>query len=294
MPCPQNSLCCRPSHSSSSTPSTSSPHALSPLHYSHHHYQMPNSRHLYLFYRSNGKCILHKPYLEDPPSPHSSTPPSPLLTPSSLWPLLQVFMQFARELQRGNVKRLVFRHPELYTPPLHRFQPMPHPTHKPHPNLPVVVYVAHDNLFVVAITEQLSASQSLDLLTMAPDDPDQSPVFNIADFCGSLLDFLNQEQTSFLATLTNNDLKATPRSQFQSRQLSNENHDISQSASLSSSRLTRTSCSSESQTTSSDLDLFQSPHEENPPTPVNVQPVVDINESRVSEFISKTQNLMRM
>lgn len=294
MPCPQNSLCCRPSPSSSSNPSTSSHHHRNLLHYSHHHPEMPPPRHLYLFYRADGKCILHKPYLEDPTPPQSPPPSPPLLSPSSLWPLLQVFIQFARELQRGNVKRLVFRHPHLYTPPLHRFQPMPHSAHKPHSDLPIVVHIAHDDLFVIAVIEQVPASQSLDLLTMAPADLDQSPVFTIGDFCGSLLDFLNKEQTSFLATLTNDDFNAPTQTQLQPREQDNENYDTSQSTLLSSSRLTRTTCSSDSQTTVSDRDLFQSPHEENPSTAISAQPMVDINESRISEFISKTQSLMRM
>lgn len=253
---------------------------------------MKGNRHVNVFYRSDGRCVHEKPW-DDEHATHSSDPvDSPSIPSSTLWPLIQVFIQFAREVQGGSVKRLVFRNPEEYAPSVQRFRSAPQQrnTEDKHP---VVVHVAHDDLFVVAVTEILPADpRNADF---AAEGPEGAPVLTIAEFCESCLDFLSQEQTAFLATLARDDFARGRPVATHISQRSGEEEAL-QRASASNFRIGGgMSSSSASRTSSMQSDLTGSFDDLVQPAPaVTRDPIVSINESRLSEYISKTQTLLRM
>lgn len=249
---------------------------------------MTQSRRVYVFHRSDGKCIHENNW--DDRSPSAASGPLEPIPASTLWPLIQVFVQFAREVQGGSVKRLVFKTPADYAPTVTRFQPMPQsPKSSATPS--TVIHVAHNDLFAVAVTEHVPLTHQASALTA--EESDQAPVFTISDFCESLLDFLNHEQAAYLATLTSEDKKSPAQDPGTSNRVSEELDASSQNTLPSSSRQPSIGSSSESLRTASHSDLSQYADEEAVPNSTSARPVVEINESRLSEFVSKTQNLLR-
>lgn len=95
----------------------------------------------------------------------------------ALWPLIQVFIKFSRDVQGGHIRRLVFRSPAAYAPSSHRFAA------SAHARTPgsTVVYVAQSDRYVVAVTHR--------------DDADKQTAQR---FVSDLLDFLHREHGTFL------------------------------------------------------------------------------------------------
>lgn len=73
---------------------------------------------------------------------------------SAVWSLVQVFIQFSREVDGGNVQRLVFREPLQPVGKRRVFGAAPH-GHATTQQRPVVIHIAHDALFVVTVVELL-------------------------------------------------------------------------------------------------------------------------------------------
>lgn len=257
---------------------------------------MKGSRHVHVFHRSDGKCIHDKNWDTDTPTSTAQTIDTPETTSipqATLWPLIQVFIQFAREVQGGSVKRLVFRDPEEYAPNVRSFRSAPHLQHtddKP----PIVIHVAHDDLFVVAVTERLTTtSRTVDF---ANEDEENAPVLTIAEFCESCLDFLKKEQTAFLATLGNGDFENGGAGPGAAQRQGSENLGSVHSSGLNSGVTGGSSTSSGSDHTESHSETTESSQEDRvEPVPPNSahDPVVSIDQSRLDEFISKTKTLLR-
>lgn len=78
---------------------------------------------------------------------------------STVWSLVQVFIQFAREVGGGNVQRLIFRDPVQPDGKPQAFGAAPTgvPTAT---RRPVLIHVANDELFAVTVTEALPAETS--------------------------------------------------------------------------------------------------------------------------------------
>lgn len=146
----------------------------------------------------DGTSLFDQPVEAKTTTPQSLKPHSILA--DRLWPLIQVFVQFSREVHGGEVKRLVFRSPESYAPTHNQFEPASHPGRPP----PViVVYIARGDRFVVAVTERLVADSVSDP-TLAVADDTRIPVDTVPEFCAGVLAFLQREQETFLATLSPN------------------------------------------------------------------------------------------
>lgn len=238
---------------------------------------MSNSRRIAVFYRSDGRCIHDDLDAESSTHP-SNKRPTNNNTAAALWPLLKVFMQFSREVQGGAIKRLVFRNPADYTPRAHRFEPAPPSIDPGLP--PVVVHVAHDDLFVVAVTEVLSDASNAGRLGLVKHG-DTFGV-TITNFCTSLLDFLRDEQTRFLRNLKNS--KQTDRNLENRDSMDRETNPIEDSgAPVISQHSTSQSTSTRSESTEAS----------NRPVAVD-NPVVSIDVARLKEHIAENQNLLRL
>lgn len=139
---------------------------------------------------TDGVCI-YDHIDENTVSANGATPA--IIDAEHLWPLIRIFVQFSREVHGGSVKRLVFRSPQAYAVQTYRFEPSQHP---PRAAPVIVVHVAHDPLFVVAVTERLSAeAASATALLTVPDDT-QKRVLTISQFCTSILNFLKSQVES--------------------------------------------------------------------------------------------------
>lgn len=95
------------------------------------------------------------------------------ISASALWPLIQVFIKFSRDVQGGHIRRLVFRSPASYAPSTHRFQPS---AHAATPRC-AIVYVGQSDRYVVTVTGAAAPQQQ---------------------FVAALLDFLHKEHGAFL------------------------------------------------------------------------------------------------
>lgn len=244
-------------------------------------------RGVYVFYRSDGKCIHHGPW----DVPHSSQPLQNIASvpPSTLFPLIQVFIQFSREVQGNSVKRLVFRTTSDLMPPPQRFHSRPQRSGSS--KQPFIIHVAHDDIFVVALTDSTVANSYATKISMNPSE--ELSEFTVNDFCESVLDFLNKEQSSFLASLAGTDNSpAEPSQPRHLRQRSDGDTLTSQGGlppalKFTNSQSTTTSNTLETQSDAPDRQMPQ-------PTAAPAKPVVSIYESRLTEYIVKTQTLLRM
>lgn len=81
------------------------------------------------------------------------------ITAGTVWSLVQVFIQFSREVDGGNVQRLVFREPVQPVGKRRGFGATP-ANRSAGGQRPILVHVAHDGLFVVTVTETLPPSAS--------------------------------------------------------------------------------------------------------------------------------------
>lgn len=161
---------------------------------------MDKSRRIAVFH-ADGTCIYDQPIEASPAAP-SAKPHA--ITSDRLWPLIQVFVQFSREVNGGDVKRLVFRSPLAYAPTHDHFQPMSHPA-RPAPC--IVVYLAHMHHFVVAVTERLVADIATEPALLAVADDNHMPVDTVPEFCAHVLKFLSQEENTFIASTALDDVE---------------------------------------------------------------------------------------
>lgn len=255
---------------------------------------MKGSRRINVFYRSDGKCVHDKTWDEDGVS-HSGELAG-WISAAVLWSMIQVFIQFAREVQGGSVKRLVFRNPEAYAPAVKHFQPAPR--QKRSSKNPVEVYIAHDELFAVTVTEIVRKEDST--LGLEAEESTQAPALTIAEFCEAVLDFLNKEHASFLSTLRREDSGVRPlRASINVRQRTVERQhgeDVANFRPVLDTTSSGSSSGSSAGSSTAGSGSGQSRSlDESGTSPVNtLHPVVTLNESRLSEFMSKTLKLLRM
>lgn len=183
------------------------------------------------------------------------------LSADRLWPLIQVFVQFSREVQGGDVKRLVFRGPKAYAQTPNQFEALPLPSR---PTPVTIVYLAHSERFVVTVTEQLigDATTPASLLSRSEDSSNQVP-----DFCNSLLDYFNNLQSESTVL--------------------QEHTDVEQNSSPSSpARMSRSSFSSSSSSDSRIRLPVNTIHNDLPPPP-SPPPQTRIDAAKVTDFVSK-------
>lgn len=253
---------------------------------------MVSSRRINVFYRVDGQTILDRNWDEDGVHP-TETSDTPHIPSETLWPLIQVFIQFAREVQGGSVKRLVFRNPQEYAPTVKRFQPAPK---QKKDNRPVVVYVAHDELFVVAVVEMLSEEHGK--LGLENEKSEQSAPLTISEFCESVLEFLSKEQESFLGAQNRQDLgERLLQPSGRSRQATTEGQTLqSENVANFQGFAGIMSSTSSSASGSSGLQTGHSQSSEGGDASLSTAPriVVKVNEAKLAEFVSRTQNLLRM
>lgn len=196
------------------------------------------------------------------------------LAADKLWPLIQVFVQFSREVHGGHVKRLVFRSPKAYAPAHKRFEPAPHPTR---PAAVTIVYLAHSERFVVAVTERLigDATTAANLLAI-PNDA-RTPVFTVPELCQTIIDFLTREQAAVLAASA-----TPPESTAHSGDGDATRHD---SNTRSTSRRT-------SDSTSSRILMATSRQSNHTTSSIQTPPLVSIDPTKLSDFIKNSRNLL--
>lgn len=175
-----------------------------------------------------------------------------------MWPLVKVFLQFSREVQGGSVHRLVFRSPSEYTPEPQVFRPAPVSRR---PRDPIVAHIAHDELFVVVVTE------------IGPKRPivaeDDEATEGIAEFCDTVKDFLNTQQTAFLAGLNKPKILNTGG-------MGSNGGDPEFHAWVTEEGHNGAGSSREGSAGASD------------------RPVVTVNQTRLGEFIAKTQTMLQL
>lgn len=131
---------------------------------------MTAQRRLNVFWRQDGQCLFEeglgnrRSSQSHPPGGRSQDPSLPtnrnirdnavdeqLPDSATLWSLVQVFVQFAREVQGGRVRRLLFRNKMM---PVGRSHTFGATARKSRTNVhQTEVHVAHDDLFVATVTE---------------------------------------------------------------------------------------------------------------------------------------------
>jgi hypothetical protein len=164
-----------------------------------------------VFWRADGQCLFDDawgpgdlpsvaPGSGGPERPAESTstasrPPlrgrtsKNLISASTVWSLVQVFVQFAREVDGGNIQRLVFRDAALPVGKRRAFGAVSGGvTSGPRP---AIVHVAHDPLFVVTVTESLRTGAS-DLYRSESQDA------AISAFAHAVLRYVALQEETFL------------------------------------------------------------------------------------------------
>lgn len=132
------------------------------------------------------------------PSAHSScmnkSDGTEIVSGRTIWSLVQVFIQFAREVDGGSVQRLIFRDP---VEPVGNRRVFGSNIAGVALCRPVLIHVANDALFVVTVTEALSAETS-QLRRLSDDFPAKL-------FVQEVLLYVAHQQASF----TNNAVQTT-------------------------------------------------------------------------------------
>lgn len=120
-----------------------------------------------------------------------STNSAQTIPADKLWKLIKVFAQFSRDVQGGNVRRLIFRSPKSYAPPHNRFEP--DPASQTNRSAPVtIIYLAFSERYAVAVTERLTGeAASTPTLLNSP-----TPVFTVPEFCNDILNFLHEQHNN--------------------------------------------------------------------------------------------------
>jgi len=218
------------------------------------------------------------------------------ISASDLWPLLQVFVQFAREVQGGSVRRLVFRNPKEYAPTVKRFQSMPHRDEnvgKP----PFVIHVAYDDFFVVTVSETMRDTCTK---SVQEDEAEENlSESTIAGFCEYVLNYLAREQAEFLATLALQDL-VSPRpdnvlpNSYTAEGYQDSENDVHGDASTQEYTLRASGSSSASGGNMPPAGGRKAFPDGDLPQIARRNPVVMVNEENLSEFIKKAQHDIRM
>lgn len=254
---------------------------------------MTASRRINVFYRSDGTCIYDKNWDDEASNHSTNAKESVSISGSELWPLVQVFVQFAREVQGGPVRRLVFRNPHEYAPTVQRFEASPQYSDATGKR-PFVVHVAHDELFAVTVCETLRNEPGLDGM----EDEENAAGVPVAEFCELILDHLVKEQTAFLATISPKDVSPRPDgllpNSYRAENFQDSETDAATGTTSVQEYTTRASSSEWGESVmasgldSSLMDMDQ------PLTTADRNPIVKISEGKLSEFIDKTQHNMRI
>lgn len=187
------------------------------------------------------------------------TLPTDEVSSSTIWSLVQVFIQFSREVDGGNVQKLVFRDQARSTIGSHNFG-------TPKAALetgksPVLIHVAHNQLFAVTLTERLRMDT-----TDMPLVADQSSSSSLVQ---SVLRLFESKQAEYLRSSTRKvinpeqnptvSLSGAPDSYMRQRHLGHSGTAEPESgAHMSSSQSDRTFSSSESSDISSESPRSQS------------------------------------
>lgn len=164
-----------------------------------------------VFWREDGSVLFNETWGSDPLSPSMSARPNALnsrsagalagaltnsgkseaggeSTTATVWSLVQVFIQFSREVDGGNVQRLVFREPLQPVGKRRVFGAAPQGRATTQQR-PVVIHIAHDALFVVTVAELLPP-EALQLQRVKREIPGEH-------FAHELLLHFAAEQASF-------------------------------------------------------------------------------------------------
>lgn len=224
----------------------------------------------------------------------SASQKSQTLPAEKLWRLIQVFVQFSRDVQGGNVRRLVFRSPKVYAPSTHRFEPSPHPSNN-HNQAVTIVYIAQSDRYVVAVTERLVTSTTQNMLDT------HSPLIPVQKFCHSILESLHSQHDTFLVSSSNaNTAVGSVSTAKRRKQLlgSHHKHDDVDKYQLTYATPTMTNFSRQTSTDSThsrvSLPLSDTLNQISPPTepPLPIPSLVPIDHVKLSEFIKNEQNLL--
>lgn len=184
---------------------------------------MPITRLISIFWRGDGSVLFDEkwgsgrlPYVLRPqersgqeaafppsvnPGSMNNSDGSEAVSGRTIWSLVQVFIQFAREVDGGSVQRLIFRDPVHPVGNRQAFGSSPSGVSL---RQPVLIHVANDGLFVVTVTEALSAEVSP--LRRADDD------FPAKQFVQEVLLHVAQRQASFTNGTTTQTVQSTPAS----------------------------------------------------------------------------------
>lgn len=118
-------------------------------------------------------------------------------TTAAVWSLVQVFIQFAREVEGGNVQRLVFREPLQPGGKQRGFGATP--AGRASTQLrPIVIHLAHDALFVVTVAELLPP-EALQLQRLKREIPGEHFAHELLlHFAAGQASFLREKELSSL------------------------------------------------------------------------------------------------
>jgi hypothetical protein len=172
---------------------------------------MSGGRLVNVFWRGDGRVLVDETWGASPPSSARPRPADPALpagggraslssrpapggsfapvSAATVWSLVQVFIQFSREVDGGNVQRLVFRDPVQPVGKRRVFGAAPAGPAAASPQ-PVLIHVAHDALFAVTVTEALPPDAS-QLRRLRHEFP-------AGQFAHDVLLYFSAEQAAFL------------------------------------------------------------------------------------------------
>lgn len=116
----------------------------------------------------------------------------------TIWPIVHNFIALSRELDRtASLRRLVFRDPQQYAPPVSNFRPAVRPNRKHSP--PIVIHCLLRAPFVVTVTETLPNYTLFDQHDQHAASSSSSTEFTLSDFCDTIMHFVHKEYNAFSA-----------------------------------------------------------------------------------------------
>jgi hypothetical protein len=130
---------------------------------------MAGSRLVNVYWRGDGSILYSEVWGQGTLPVESKNGGSEPVSAGTVWSLVQVFIQFAREVDGGNVQRLIFRNPVQPVGKHHAFDVV-RTGLQTVSQRPVLIHVANDDLFVVTVTEALPA-YNFELRSVAVDFP---------------------------------------------------------------------------------------------------------------------------
>lgn len=161
---------------------------------------MAKRRRVNVFSRTSGDCIHDDVWVSSGAAGAASSKPALEPIPAAtVWSLVQVFVQFARELDGGNVQKLIFRTPQDVVGKSRRFGSGQ--AHRAATQHPLLIHLAYDALFVVTLSEVDAPRLALRLdgpragRRSDPEVPSSSA--ELSKFCNALLQFVAGEQAKY-------------------------------------------------------------------------------------------------